>query len=265
MKKYLEAYKELYTSVYDGPKKYKETNLADFIAMKGKRYSEENKKVRFMLVGRATNGWGELNKKSIDSYVQDVYKTFTQEDRFHTEWNMKDIDNNPYSEYVDSKDGKTKKYYLSKSPFWSSSKEVWCKINHIDNKPDWFDDIVWSNIYKVAPMESGNPSTSLIYAQAPACVKILKEEINTLKPTHILLVIDESWISWTYRKKVMFDFMEAFDNIKDFTRVIPENQQIVHKAFISNGIKVIVTCRPEQVSREEYADVVFETFCNMNK
>ena len=40
MKKYLESYEELYSAVYEIPKKYKETNLADFVAMKGKRYNE---------------------------------------------------------------------------------------------------------------------------------------------------------------------------------------------------------------------------------
>ena len=263
MKEYNNLYRELYTAVYEMPKKYKEISLSDFVAMKGKRYSEKNKKVKFMLVGRATNGWGELKKDSAETYAEDATRIFMKDNRFHTEWNMKDEDSNPYSEYTDARTGEKKKYYLSKSPFWSTSKEVWCKLNSVDNKSDWYEDIVWSNIYKIAPLESGNPSTNLIYAQAQICTKILKEEINVFKPTHILLVIDESWISWESRKKIMFDFMDSFNDVKDCSQSIPKNQEIVQKAFISNGTKVVVTCRPEQTERTVYANNVFETYRNM--
>ncbi len=263
MKEYINAYKELYKAVYEMPKKYKEEKLSNFVTMKGERY-DVNKDVRFMIVGRATNGWGDsMNKISAESYAEEASKIFDKTNRFYTDWNMKDIKNNPYSEYRDVNDGKEKRYYLSKSAFWSSAKNVWCKLNGVDNKPDWFNEIVWSNIYKVAPFESGNPSTNLIYAQAPACVKILKEEIDILKPTHILLAIDKSWISWTFKGKKKFDFMEAFKNVECCKDLVSNNQNIVQKAFVSDGIKVIVTRRPESLCREEYATAVYETFYNM--
>jgi hypothetical protein len=48
---------------------------------------------------------------------------------------LKDFDTNPYSEYID-KDGAPKKYFISRSDFWGSTKEVWCKLNNVINKPN---------------------------------------------------------------------------------------------------------------------------------
>ena len=263
MNEYVNSYNELFKDVYEKPAKYKETELANFVAMKGARF-DENQTIRFMLVGRATNGWDRgLQADTRENYSKSASQLFLKSDRFHTEWNLKDMDSNPYSEYIDQKDGKKKTYYLSKSAFWSSSKNVWCKLNGIVDRPDWLDDIAWSNIYKIAPKDEGNPSTRLIYTQAKACVGILKAEIDVLKPTHILLAIDKSWISWKSRDKIMFDFMEAFDDPEDCQCSIPQNQEIVQKAFKSKGIKVVVTCRPEKVSRNDYADAVYEMFLNM--
>lgn len=227
MEKYIESYKQLYEAVYsEKKKKYIETQLSNFVTMKGKRYDEKIGKdnvVRFMLVGRATNGWGRgIDTSTQEAYVKGAVELFKQNTRFETEWGergMKDGENNPYSEYYEVDENgvpdkeKLKKYYLSKSPFWSTALKIYQELSkdEIHEKTDWYEDIVWSNIYKIAPLKEGNPSTGLIYAEAPACVKLLKEEIRILKPTHILLVIDQSWLSLSPRGKTKFDFKEVFE------------------------------------------------------
>ena len=217
MERLKKLYAELCENVFLKESKYKETRLSSFVAMRGKNYKEDNT-VRFMVVGRAVNGWGEsMSQESAEEYAEEAVKLFEDPNRFQTEWDMRLENDEPYSEYTVLDDdgnpviqnGKAvkKRYYLSKSPFWSTTLGIYKKLSGSE-KSDCYEDIVWNNIYKVAPLKEGNPSTNLIYAQAKTCVKILREEIRLLNPTHILLVIDKSWISWTSRNKVMFDFMK---------------------------------------------------------
>lgn len=277
MEKYIESYKQLYEAVYsEKKKKYIETQLSNFVTMKGKRYDEKIGKdnvVRFMLVGRATNGWGKgIDTSTQYSYVKGAVELFEQNTRFETEWGLKDGENNPYSEYYEvDKDGNRikdnlKKYYLSKSPFWDAALKIYQELskNEDHTKTDWYEDIVWSNIYKVAPLKEGNPSSRLIYAQAPACVKLLKEEIRILKPTHILMVVDESWLSWAPRGKTMFDFKEVFDGYERhcLTSGNDQEKKIVQQTFTAESCKVLVTCRPEFISRESYINSVLDAFNN---
>jgi hypothetical protein len=112
-------------------------------------------------------------------------------------------------------------------------------------------------------MAEGNPSNSLIRAQATGCTEILKAEIGSLKPTHILMEIDESWLSRTSRGKEIYNFMNIFENATDRSDIIPKGQKIVQKAFISNDIKVIVSCRPERLSREVFSETIVQVFSKM--
>ena len=232
--------------------------------MRGSRYDEKIGKpnvIRFMVVGRAVNGWGKsINTESPDTYANEATTLFEATDRFTTEWKMQNSESDPYSEYTD-KNGKTKKYYLSKSPFWSATRNVWYQLSG-EKKSDWYEDIVWNNMYKIAPLEEGNPSTNLIYAQAKICVKLLQEEIRLLQPTHVLLVIDKSWISWTSRNKVMFDFMDAFEGYKCHCHSVLKDQTkaIVQCALSVDDCKILVTCRPETLSRDEYQEAVINAF-----
>lgn len=275
MEKIMELYRELFDSVYFLKKeKIKETELSDFVAMRGNRYDDKIGKdntVRFMVVGRAVNGWGNpLSLKSADTYAEQAAALFKRRDRFKTEWNMQDGETNPYSEYeIDDNGKKTiKKYYLSKSPFWSTTLGIYQELSSKENHKhtDWYEDIVWSNIYKIAPSKSGNPSTNLIYAQANICVKILREEIRLFQPTHMLLVVDKSWMSWELKGKVMFDFMEVFDNYEHCYFPLlddTKNKQIVQSCFKAGECKVLVTCRPEGISQNEYKKTVLDVFETM--
>lgn len=282
MKRYTELYKELYNVIYPiDNKKFKERRLSNFVAMRGNRYNEKMGKdniVRFMVVGRAVNGWGEsMNTESADTYASQAVELFEQMNRFtsKTEWNMQNGEIDPYSEYEKldengnpeyNENGEkiVTQYHLKNSPFWRSALEIYKGLssNELHEHSDWYEDIVWNNIYKVAPLKEGNPSTNLIYAQAKTCVKLLREEIRLLQPTHVLLVIDKSWISWTSRNKVMFDFMEAFEGYKCHCHSVLKDQkkEIVQSAFMVNDCKILVTCRPETTSRDDYKNAVIDAF-----
>lgn len=285
MEKYTELYKELHRAIYPiDNKKFKEKHLSNFVAMRGSRYDEKIGKpnvIRFMVVGRAVNGWGKsIYTESADIYAEEATTLFKNCDRFQTEWNMKNGESAPYSKYEElDEDGNPrynesgekiiKQYYFSKSPFWSSALEIYKELssNEPHENTDLYEDIVWNNIYKVAPLKEGNPSTNLIYAQAKICVKLLREEIRLLQPTHVLLVIDKSWISWTSRNKVMFDFMEAFEGYKCHCHSLltDQNKAIVQCALSVDNCKILVTCRPETISRNAYKDAVINAFNGFDK
>ena len=57
--------------------------------------------------------------------------------------------------------------------------------------------------------------------------------------------------------------MDAFENIIQKVDAIPNNQSIVQGAFTSNNAKVLITCRPETISRNKYSDTVIEAFSKM--
>lgn len=261
-------YKQLYNDVHDSKKEFVETEFSNFVTMRGNRYDQkpkDGKAVRFMVVGRAVNGWGASRKSDAESYADEAIELFINKDRYKDEWDMKTEKTDPYSKYKKKdKDGKEIEceYHLLDSPFWNTAIGIYNKLHNREYYAvkDVYEDFVWSNIYKIAPKEEGNPSTNLIYAQAKTCVEILKEEIRLLEPTHLLLVIDKSWVSWSSRNKVMFDFMEAFDDYECHCKTVLKNKDIVQCAFTAGGCKVLITRRPETLGRKDYIDAVKSVF-----
>ena len=273
MEKYKELYRELHNKVYGYKKNYKETELSNFVPMRGCRYDEKIGKddtVRLMLVGRAVNGWGQsMSIENADIYADKAIELFGANNRFQSEWKMENGEIDPYSWYEkENENGERtmKKYYLSKSPFWDTALKIYVELSSKEyhEHSDLYEDIVWNNIYKIAPLKEGNPSTNLIYAQAETCVKLLHEEMRLLQPTHVLLVVDKSWISWSSRNVVKFDFMKAFDDYECCCNIALKEQDeaIVQCAFAVGSSKVLVTCRPETVSRGDYINAVLSAFEN---
>lgn len=271
MKKYIEAYKKLYSSVYGKdhlPYKEEREKLSNFVAMRGKNYDKKGKQdIRFLTVGRATNGWGRgLPTDNAESFAVEAYRTFTAQNRFESDWHMQENGCNPFSSYIklDGVKPENGKYFLSKSPFINTSLNIYGGLCYKNAEKSLllYNEIAWSNIYKVAPTVGGNPSTKLIYAQAQACVSILKEEIRLLEPTHILLEVDKSWISWSTRGEIKFDFMDAFGDYECYCKKLPcdVKKGIVQCAFKSGISKVLVTARPETIDKSEYVKNVIKAF-----
>ena len=304
-----EKFEELYGKLYESMEEIKNNNgkrrnvedtglsYTRFTAMHGNRYwkdenGEENN-IRFMLVGRAVNGWGEYLGKndSKESFVESSMANLTSDkkafsknqkdvkDRF--EWivtSENDSPHNTFRENIDKKEERTQrgKYRLTGSPFWSYTKDIWDILN---NKKDsswnerWFEKIAWTNLYKIAPTgyieENGkrktwgsNPNTTECNEQIEVCRELLKEEIEYFKPTHILMVIGEDWFT---------DFRELFTNINDIGRNINsgknKNTVFLEKTaeYIKrdgNACKVAVVCRPETRPKEEYVNQVSNYFLN---
>ena len=198
-------------------------------------YSKGNKyDGRFMVVGRAVNGWSEEcewthGEYSNSSPIDKVSKTYEKSlidplQWVHDFWGLNGFDEKG-----------VKKYNTAKSPFWQLTKKVLMKITPEDDwdEENWALRIIWSNLYKVAPSIGGNPNNTLCRYQLEFCKRILRKEIELNKPQYILFVTSENWF-------------------KDFTDCIPYSNEYSPKIYVSE--------RPEFRSPSLMADLICNEF-----
>lgn len=155
-----------------------------------------------MLVGRAVNGRDEYrgtgtNAKerfitsSIQNLLNDPAALTHGKDRF--EWIAVDAEHNIARNCVrggiDKEPSEVGDYRLSR-PFWGYSKEIWDTLYGAATswQERWYQKIVWTNLYKIAPRKGGNPSEAWRKMQREACAQLLRAEIVFFNPTHILFV-----------------------------------------------------------------------------
>ena len=122
----------------------------------------------------------------------------------------------------------------------------------------WMENIAWSNLCKLSPKKGGNPGKKLQEAQRDICREILQCEIDTYKPTHILFV--------TGYKYWFEHFADIFENVNNYSernvsRGSDKNYVFVEAtATYYNGVKVVVSCRPERRPKEQFVDAVVSAF-----
>ena len=153
---------------------YNENKLTIFSASAGTAYSG-----KIMIVGRAVNGWIHNLDPSSDAEVQQCIRSV--QNAIETE-NL---------DWVKAQWGSYEKYNTRKSAFWRLSKAISAVVN-----PDiafHTDSIVWTNLYKAAKEEGGNPSGRLINVEFQLCKQILDAEIAFYKPTNIVFLTGLGW------------------------------------------------------------------------
>lgn len=122
----------------------------------------------------------------------------------------------------------------------------------------WVENIVWSNLYKVAPKEQGNPTTGMCRVQQVICRDLLREEIELYRPTHILLVTGWNWISWGDENS----FLSLFEDVKQI-----DEKCVVGTAYFDlndeKKIPVVITNRPEYLKNDQYVEEVLKWFAKI--
>ena len=227
--------------------------LSHFVGMKGKKYNQQQ--IRLLIVGRAVNGWGQLDVSTADAFaLEAVEKTK------HSSFDWIVCENGALrNDYLD--DGQY--YWLNDSPFWRTNKKIWMSISENSDFEDseqnrWVDHVAWTNLYKIAPLDTGNPTTTMVKKQLTACKNILKAEIELFSPTHILFITGYEW--WFENFKDIFDI--DFGNIKK-NEYRGNNKNLFFaetNALTSNGIKIVVACRPEFRDENLYVEDVINSF-----
>jgi hypothetical protein len=251
-----ELYEKLYTDA-DTVYRYDKqrvglSELSHFVAMKGCKFDQDD--VRLFVIGRAVNGWETLPCETAQAFSEAAEK------EFHAAgftW-IADNGDSFYSLHNIPEDGEPT-YYLSKSPFWRTVETIWRELTGSDEFR-FIDHIAWSNLYKIAPKESGNPTNTMCKKQFAACRDILEAEIREYNPTHILFIIGYDW--W-YADPVC-DFSTLFLNNK---RIGSNNED---KSIYAEGtaeyslngrtIPVVIACRPEMRDETAFTSAVVAAF-----
>ena len=257
-----QAMSRLYGELYDLiSEDIQKTELSKFFPIKGVNYKKSSPKI--MIVGRCVNGWGGFeNGETQEAFVSSAADSIVNIDGF--KWINKD---NHISTYIE--DDETKKYDINRSAFWRIAKGIVYKIKPWLNEYEkvgcaltkeqikrlddihsrWFENIVWTNLYPIAPLKSGNTSGKLKRKLKDVCADLLLEQIRFYKPTHIIFITD--WDYW------FSDFAEKFPSVKKISE--DKKDDIVGLGEI-DGIKTIVTRRPEIRNNEKMIEEIIKIF-----
>lgn len=241
--------KELYKNLFNVVKNvFPEKELSQFFPMEGYRYNEftqiaslekfekgDNTRVpavRLMIVGRCVNGWTELSEKTDEEFASSAIDTIIPGGNGF-DW----LDNNGLAkDFYTDEEGKRKRYNVNKSAFFRCIRGVIHEMKpEASIDPRWFEHIVWTNLYTVAPLYKGNATGKLQDVQVEVSRKIMLEQIKHYKPTHILFITDWDW--WFER------FVSVFPDVKKIGDSKTDN--VVGIGYIGD-IKAVVSIRPDR-------------------
>lgn len=213
----------------------KQPKLTACPALKGKKYNNE-----LMIIGRAVNGWQVtgwdegISIRDLQKYHAEFTKSAFLESEDERKCPLAWI-----SEQWGYNDGET--YNTKKSSFWRVTHSLVEYLNIANSDIDnWASYILWSNLCKVAPLNGGNPSDTLYYAQESACIELLKIELVMYQPKLIVFITDIDWAS---------PFVKAISN--DYETVKNSTVKVIGKSQSKLGAsRFIVATRPE--GKNEY-------------
>jgi hypothetical protein len=161
-------------------------SITGFLPTVGRKYTGE-----LMVVGRAPNGWLTAPKQlttleARTAFAHEIYESVTGKmpDECPMSWVTVDWGN------------RAAKYNPAKSAFWRVVRKV---VNELsitdvtDQNQQWSSSLVWSNLYKISPVDGGNPGAALLRAQSVGCIRQLKMEIEKYEPKRLLFLTGYSW------------------------------------------------------------------------
>lgn len=174
--KHLSDYKELYRNLLDSVADY-DGRICTFYHQAGKYYLN-NKNNRILFVGKANNGW--IND---DRNVESLFD-ITNKNRI--------VNRDDQMEWIKNLEGKKveEHYNTRKSAFFRLMKRI--SVSLLENKNDWYNYVAWTNLYKIAPWEGGNPTSTLKNMQQEYCAKILEKDFEFLNPS-IIIFLTSRW------------------------------------------------------------------------
>ncbi|MGI2172150.1 uracil-DNA glycosylase family protein [Shewanella sp. MF05960] len=173
--KYLSLLSQLKISKY----KNSSQSLCCFNAQKGNEYNNN-----LMIVGRAVNGWHhefDMNNLNVETMVNEIFNQAATSD-CPLKW-------------VEDSWGINEGYNTKSSAFWRVTKQVSQCLNENSSSTGWASKIVWSNLYKIAPSITGNPSDSLCDKQFVYCNELLLAEIEEYNPRVIIFFTGLNWFN----------------------------------------------------------------------
>ena len=207
---------------------------------------------RLMLVGRSVNGWTELTEQSAEEFSKSAIQTMLAPG---FSWLRND---GCGTETYVRQDGTEARYNINKSSFFRCTRKILQKMKPVTATTDrWFEHMVWSNLYLIAPLHAGNAEGKLQDIQLDTCKKLLCEQIRVYAPTHILFITD--WEYWFDRFTDIFPAVNktgnsATDNVVGFGSY--------------NNAKVVVSVRPDRTrpnrpNEDQFVDDIVRCFAGI--
>ena len=146
--------------------------LSAFWPLVGRQY--ETATTRVLLVGRATNQWGE---HGLDLSGARAYSDLSQGQHFVND-----------------------DTYARRSRFWATARAVLESLGvaaHTDetHANGWMQSLAWTNLFKVAPMAGWNPSVAVRGAVREHCIALLRLELEALRPDLVLALTGADWLA----------------------------------------------------------------------
>lgn len=140
---------------------------------------------KLMVVGRAVNGWiHQFHHPQIsDAAAREAFLKVVTGKEGGSEGTMAWVEWN----WPRSKG----RYSTSRSAFWRVIKKVASGLGV--GGAGWPERIAWTNLYHVSPSDTGNPDTALREVQLEACRRLLRYEVDRLRPEVILVLTGRWW------------------------------------------------------------------------
>jgi hypothetical protein len=188
--------------------------------------SNIREKIKFIFYGQAVRGrgWDEqphfrvtnIDKPLINS-VKEYFNTAEKGETNPLEW----VENNW------TKPG----WCMYRSFFWNVCYKFINRYNNLpSDSPDWYNHLIWSNLMKISPTESGNPDEIEWEGQLKGSIKLFKQELLEVEPEYAILLTNWDWAK---------DFLSSDFSIK----MITNKEFILAKGKVGKT-KIIVTKRP---------------------
>jgi len=146
-------YIDLIKRCYDLRDSYPETELTAFWGRKGMHANGD-----LMVVGRAVNGWDDLmwNKNELRTPEEIHPRVVTARQ------SAESTDKCPMQWVNDCwRCNKIGSYNTARSPFWRVIRRVALELGVAKSEEQWPSYIQWTNLYKISPKVTGNPSNGL--------------------------------------------------------------------------------------------------------
>lgn len=225
------------------------TPVCAFFPLKGKRYSRD-----LMIVGRATNRWlDEQHKKNGTAGSTSLQlQNGPQRESFLSVIKADCTTDDPMSWVVKERYGE--KYQSWRSAFWRVAEKVFVRLRETSSLNDeWPSHLVWSNLYKVAPEQGGNPGMLMRRAQESWCLEMLEMEIKLFRPKNILFMTGyDSWAN---------PFLQRLGFVRTSQLDLPWGGQKGQLRLTAGGeCKVAVVPHPQGKPEAEIVEQVVRSF-----
>lgn len=208
-----------------------DTGLSPFCLQWGQNYVRDN---GILFVGKATNGWVTNNLDVIDLFDEENdERIFSRHDQM---------------KWVESLEGSVDIYNTRKSAFWRVVKGI---SQHVFGNENWSSNIAWSNLYKLAPFEEGNPTETLKSIQLEYCREILKTEIEILNPK-IVVFLTSGW------ENEFLYYLNNRQHTKSIEKIRWNDNLFEIKIYKIGGILFITSQHPQGKPESEHVKVITE-------